>query len=86
MAKMSWELISKIPIYIYKKTQNNNNNNGNLIHKRTSQFVFVDVMHCRKNVFIQYCDDPSGVLIPSTTRYSQLYRVQPKLYGVGYTE
>ena len=24
-----------------------------------------------------YFDDPSGVLIPSTTRYSQLYRVEP---------
>ena len=23
------------------------------------------------------CDDPSGVLIPSTTQYSQLYRVEP---------
>ena len=23
------------------------------------------------------CDDPSGVLIPSTNRYSQLYRVEP---------
>ena len=24
-----------------------------------------------------YCDDPSGVLIRSTTRYSKLYRVEP---------
>ena len=23
------------------------------------------------------CDDPSGVFIPSTTRYSQLYWVEP---------
>ena len=31
------------------------------------------------------CDDPSGVLIPSTTRYSQLYKVE-QLHGVGYAE
>ena len=28
-------------------------------------------------VNIYHCDDPSGVLIPSTTQYSQLYRVKP---------
>ena len=45
-----------------------------------------------------YCDDPSGVLIPSTTRYSQLYRVESSyteqvirsriffIFRVGYTE
>ena len=33
------------------------------------------------------CDDPSSVLIPSTTQYSKLYQVEPSYrYGVGYTK
>ena len=29
----------------------------------------------KQNLDVLYCDDPSGVRIPSTTWYSQLYRV-----------
>ena len=61
---------------------------------QTMSLLNTNYMHIDEN----HCDDPSGVLIPSTTRYSHLYRVEPSyteqviqsriflLFRVGYAE
>ena len=46
-----------------------------------NELVFLDLNLCWRSFTviptISLCDDPSGAPIPSTTRYSQLYRVEP---------